>query len=575
MTPAFDEIWFCDFEFRAPAGDPPEPVCLAAQEWFSGREIRMEEDDLRRRRAPPYRCDRRALFVAYVATAELGCHLALGWALPAVVLDLYVEFVRVTNGRFRPAGKSLLGALTYFGIQGIDPDDKEEMRRLILRGDYSAAERRAILDYCRSDVVGLRALFPAILPAIDWPRALLRGRYMRALASIEWHGIPLDSRTLQALVAHWDDLKTAIIAAIDAPYGVYEGAHFRQERFARWLEARGMWWPTTPTGELSTSENTFHDMAKVYPEVAPLGQLHHALGQLKLQDLEVGRDLRNRTKIWPVGAKTGRNAPSSTKYIFGPAVWLRHLIKPPPSSALVYLDWSAQEFAIAAVLSNDANMLADYQSGDPYIAFAKRAGAIPAHGTKRTHPHVREQYKVVSLAVLYGMGLASLARRLDVPRAYAEVILQQHKRLYRRFWAWQGEHLHFVLTRRWTSSVLGWTYYQEGHPRMSSLANFPMQANGGDMLRVACVLGVERGVRIIAPVHDAVLIECPPKELPTAIAAMQSAMTQASEIVLDGCAVRTDYRVVLYPQRYRDPRGELMWNTTQRLLSISPLLATS
>jgi DNA polymerase-1 len=164
MRPAFEEIWLVDFEFRAAVGDPPEPVCLVALEWFSGREIRLGEDDLRQRRTPPYRCDRRALFVAYVATAELVCHLALGWALPAVVLDLYVEFVRMTNGRFRPAGKSLLGALAYFGIQGIDPDEKAEMRQLILRGNYTPEEQHAIVDYCRSDVIGLRALFPVILP---------------------------------------------------------------------------------------------------------------------------------------------------------------------------------------------------------------------------------------------------------------------------------------------------------------------------------------------------------------------------------------------------------------------------
>jgi DNA polymerase I-like protein with 3'-5' exonuclease and polymerase domains len=237
----------------------------------------------------------------------------------------------------------------------------------------------------------------------------------------------------------------------------------------------------------------------------------------------------------------------------------------------VYLDWSAQEFAIAAVLSGDPNMLADYSSGDPYTAFAKRAGAIPADGSKRTHPDVREQYKVVSLAVLYGMGLTSLANRLDVPKAYAEEILSQHKRLYRRFWTWQEEHLNFVLHQRWTSSVLGWVYYQEGHPRLSSLANFPMQANGGDMLRVASFLGVERGVKILAPVHDAVLIECAPQDLAATIATMQRAMVQAGEIVLEGFQVRADYRIVLYPERYRDPRGAFMWSTTQRLLTNRPL----
>jgi DNA polymerase I len=127
MMPAFDEIWFVDFEFRGEAGDPPEPVCMVANEWFTGREIRLWEDELRRRSSPPYRCDRRVLFVSYIATAELVCHLALGWELPAVVLDLFVEFRRETNGKHLPAGRGLLGALTYYEISGIDPSEKKEM----------------------------------------------------------------------------------------------------------------------------------------------------------------------------------------------------------------------------------------------------------------------------------------------------------------------------------------------------------------------------------------------------------------------------------------------------------------
>ena len=84
----------------------------------------------------------------------------------------------------------------------------------------------------------------------------------------------------------------------------------------------------------------------------------------------------------PFRASTGRNQPSNTKFIFGPAVWLRGLIHPAPDYGLAYVDWSQQEFGIAAALSDDANMQAAYNSGDPYLAFAKQAKAIPPEGTK-------------------------------------------------------------------------------------------------------------------------------------------------------------------------------------------------
>src|SRR5690606_15098888 len=118
--------------------------------------------------------DNQALFVAYFAPAEMGCHLALRWGLPAYVLDLYAEFRVATNGRPLPAGEGLLGALSYFGLDGMQASRKDDMRSRILRGTpYSAEERIAILDYCEADVDATRALLHAMAGDIDWPRAFL------------------------------------------------------------------------------------------------------------------------------------------------------------------------------------------------------------------------------------------------------------------------------------------------------------------------------------------------------------------------------------------------------------------
>ena len=83
----FREVWLCDFEFQAGGGEQPSPVCMVAREYFTGRELRLWQDELRARRAAPFPVDRSALFVAYYASAELGCFLALGWPLPEAVLD--------------------------------------------------------------------------------------------------------------------------------------------------------------------------------------------------------------------------------------------------------------------------------------------------------------------------------------------------------------------------------------------------------------------------------------------------------------------------------------------------------
>jgi DNA polymerase I len=83
---------------------------------------------------------------------------------------------------------------------------------------------------------------------------------------------------------------------------------------------------------------------------------------------------------------------------------------PPPGCGVAYVDWSQQEFGIAAALSGDPMMMEAYRSGDPYLAFAKQAGAVPHDATKASHNTEREQYKACVLAVQYGMGEAGLGQ---------------------------------------------------------------------------------------------------------------------------------------------------------------------
>src|SRR4051812_5270843 len=289
----FREVWLVDFEFVAEPGERPVPVCLVARELRSGREIRLWRDQLGP--TPPYPTGPDALLVAYYASAEIGCHLALGWPVPERVLDLFTEFRNRTNGLPTPSGSGLLGALAYHGLDGIGAVEKEEMRALVMGGGpWSAAERADILDYCAGDVRALAGLLPAMLPDIDLPRALLRGRYMVAAARMEHAGVPVDVGTLERLRHRWADIQDALIAEVDADYGVFEGRTFKTDRFAAWLNRHGLPWPRHPSGRLDLNDDAFREMARAHPSVAPLRELRAALAELRLSDLAVGRDGRNR-----------------------------------------------------------------------------------------------------------------------------------------------------------------------------------------------------------------------------------------------------------------------------------------
>ena len=93
-----------------------------------------------------------------------------------------------------------------------------------------------------------------------------------------------------------------------------------------------------------------------------------------------------------------------------------------------------------------------------------------------------------------------------------------------------------------------------------------MQANGAEMLRLACCFVTESGIKVCAPIHDAILIEARLDELDGAIATTQGLMEKASVIVLDKFRLRSDAKVICYPDRYVDERGEKMWDTVWDLL---------
>jgi hypothetical protein len=94
-----------------------------------------------------------------------------------------------------------------------------------------------------------------------------------------------------------------------------------------------------------------------------------------------------------------------------------------------------------------------------------------------------------------------------------------------------------------------------------------MQANGAEMLRLACCFAIERGIEVCAPVHDALLICAPLGQLRDRTLATQEAMQEASSIILDGFSLNTDASTVEYPRRYSDPRGKRMWDRVMRLSS--------
>jgi DNA polymerase-1 len=570
-----------DTEFVARRGEQVQPVCLTAMSLFSGREWR----EFYRPEAPlPLPVDVKTLYVTYSAPSEWSYFLAAGWPLPISVIDLFAERMLLTNGAKDARGKrhvpSLLSSLEAYSIDAMSAAEKMEMRDLILRGGpFSPEEQTQILTYCMEDTLNTRKLFDAMLPTLDIARAIQRGSYTRVVASVEYHGVPVDTDAIAKLKSDWPAIMVRLAEKLefDHHYGVYSivdgRAKWSTGGFNALVHRVGLarTWPKTKTGQFSTSDGgkggeVFKQMAELRPELKDLRQLKKTFGEMKVFDLPVGQDGRCRTYPFPWWTSTSRNQPKKGS-IFSLPKWARFLANPAPGRALAYIDLVAAEFGIASALSHDAVMQGTYRSAeDNYLHLAKLAGAVPADATKKSHPQERKIFKISMLGSQYDMSEFGLAQKLEISVAEARSILDDLKRIYKVYFSWIEWAVFLAQANHVMTAPMGWriTVNQDTNPR--SLFNFPMQCSCAEILRVATVMMLDNGIQLCALVHDAVLIEAPLDRLGHDVLITQQCWAEASKIVLDGFALESDCVITEYPDRYFDEDGEHMWNKLQEMI---------
>jgi hypothetical protein len=561
----FAEVWFIDTEFRAPDGERQTPVCLVGYELRTRRTVRCWQNDLWK--PPPFETGADRLFVCYYAVAEVSTFIALGWTPPVCILDLFTEFRNVTNGLKLEHGNGLLSALDCYGLPSMSAAEKEAGRHLVMgRTFYTEIERKRIIEYCEADTASLVGLLDRMWADLDLEDALLRGEYMRALAYVEWQSVPLDKPLYEKLSRHWSTLKLALIEQVDPHYHVYAGTRFVTALFEIYLQRQGIVWPRLPDGSPRLDKVTFRDMVKLYPQLNALHELRNTLAKARLSDLRIGTDGRNRCSLSAFRTVTSRNAPRASQYIFGPSRWLRRLIRPPTGYGLAYLDWKAQEIGLGAALASDEAMMADYACGDPYAAFARRQHLMPPDGTEKSHPLVRERCKTLELGLNYGMSDFGLAQRLDIAEIEAADLTDRHRQAYPKFWDYADRVVHTGMQGLDLRSVFGWRPRLGPDTKPKSLRNWPCQSGGTAMLQLAIVAGIEAGIKIVAPVHDAVMILAPLYRLKQDADAMCDLMVRASEVVTGGFPIRVDQELIRWPDRYRDKRGTEMWAYAMRAM---------
>ena len=590
MRGHFTTIVVGDFEYEIDNNGLPEVLCMVAHVLDSNlrhmRTIRLWRGEFGA--GAPFDIGPDALFVAYSAWAEMTCFKMLGWQFPVHIFDLHTAYLAASNillphdpdeVRKKPR-KRLSDACRAYDIAGWENTDKEAIARNIGEGRWHDYGQEAVYDYCEEDVRVSTLLLRAQLcgqpglPAANVERVLHWSNYSaKAIAQIQARGMPID-------VPLWNlvqENKAAVIGNLlrqfdpscgsDNPIYTPEG-EWSYARFESWLVSAGVVaWPRLESGQLDVDGDAFRLMYHV-PGIEGLHALRDSLGVIVRAKLPIGRDGRNRPSLFPFGTATGRNAHS--KSLYNAHAGMRSFMVFPPDTIGVYLDWRTQEVGIAGALSGDEGLMHDYQSGDVYYALAKLCGLTndpDQKRWKRENPDVRQRMKSLQLAVNYGMGVPSLAKGLDRHPLIASTIVERHRQTYSRFWQWRADMVQTAMLERRIESVFGWPLHITTSPNQRTLYNFPCQAGGAEMLRLAAWRLCEAGITPNMLIHDGLLLELRDREQ---IAQAIEIMKAAGRDVCNGLEIGVDVDQLLENgARYQDkrPMAKAMWDTMMRTLA--------
>lgn len=467
------------------------------------------------------------------------------------------------------AGQSLASAcFKFLGIK-IDTDEKDAMRDLIISDpkSFNEEDKKKILEYCASDVENLPALLWAM---VDWYKKLLprkywgkliewmfiRGEFAARSAIMEQFGYPYDAPATKAFAESVPMILRELIMDInsqflfkpfryDRPNGKFcwkqkETREYLAQVYPDLMDK----WELTDGEELSLSQEAFtefFDFKHDYPrgnfgaQIVRYLKTKQSLNGFIPKTVKPQRKILTGAKVpkkkndktfWdytgPDGrvrpymniyrAQSSRSQPATTGFLFLKSAWMRSLCVPSVGKVCGSIDWSSQEFLLAAIISGDKNMLMAYESGDPYLWFAKEAKAIPKDGTKKTHEVMRDRFKQTVLSEMYMIGIESMALKITNDTGIFCSIeeatrLDDHfRKVFWKFCQWRLDEIARYKIDKYTILPDGYVMWGDNINKRS-IANCPIQGAGACAMRKAVVFGQDAGLNIMMTNHDDIKIE--------------------------------------------------------------------
>ena len=495
---------------------------------------------------PRFPVDPETSIIVFDGEITMACWIKLGWPKPGHIIDLWIEMRARTNGLIKAKELSFEKCIELFDL---------EFPR---GGPDSLGGLYALQDIWWHLRLRGHELF----------LAQQRGENLWDTAVIVNTGVPVDVDMIHRFEQHWSSAKSRLIRSVDREYGVFLGHYLSPEQFVKYLKHNNLRWPVDDDGSLKLDLDSMKDMARGNAKLRKLYQLLRGLKQIRPLKIRIGSDGCNRCRLHPYWTQTGRFQFLNAESVFSLPSSMRGFISPKPGHVIIYLDFEAEEIGVAAALSGDSSMMADYDNGDPYLGMGIRGGLLPDTATAESHPEDRLRLKPPILAILYGIGEDSLSVRMNEPPCYARELIDLHKKVFSRYWQWGDEIENIARYDGILHTLRGWPLYVTREMSPQAIRNHPVQANAAEIMRLSCRMAIERGVEICVPVHDALLVSGPQEEEEAIIEVATSAMIDASADILDGFRLRVGVEQrVHHGEHYKDKRANGIWTDVWEVIN--------
>lgn len=536
------------------------------------------------------------VFIAYAASAEVTSLLRLGVDVRQLLwIDLLVECRVITQSHPKYTTfqqSTMLSQVKALLDLDVDESHKERMVNLILDNtSWDDAQWAEIVKYCIQDVEYLPLLFNKVLDIYKenkdsalGPVMLDRGYQVRICAEMDYasEGFPVYGENIFTIFNNKAALKSKIIETLPMEFlACYQGKVLKRNRLLTLINQAGWKWELTNNGLPTLKAEYLKELKNSLPVVEPLYQVIKTTATLnsRADILDKVKDGYIKNKTFCYTAVTGRNGLRQTSgYLLNFPKWIRRVIQPHPGMAFIGFDYSQQEIAIGAALSNDVNLLSAYNTGDLYLELGKMSQLIPADGTKQTHSVERQMMKALQLGLSYGKGLpgltmsigAILQDRLDAQSIInlSEKIFNWHKKTFYKYWSWTDLFVNTAYNRGFCESKDRFRKWVNRKTPKTQLQNFPCQSNGAYMLREVVKLVYkdwQDGVLppLLCSQHDAIYFNAKEEDADKVVKRVRELMEKAS-IDTIGVPVKVDSHVYTQSNPY-EPDGytkahEDLWN---------------